>query len=142
MLGAFARDETSPTASSIALGDACPRPTASGWNVVASVPFSSTRKWSALTFASGGTWIFGAPEIVLKNVDHAAQLLASVDELAKRGKRVLALASSGEPFDAAAEALALPTSLRPAALLSSARKFALTSPKPFAISKNRALPSR
>ena len=117
VLGAFAHDDTSPTASSIALRDACPRPTGSEWTVVASVPFSSTRKWSVLTFASRGTWILGAPEIVLKNVDQAAQLLASVDELAKRGKRVLALVSSGEPLDAAVEALALPTSLHPAALI-------------------------
>ena len=106
-----------PTASSIALRDTCPRPTASEWNVVGSVPFSSTRKWSALTFASGSTWILGAPEIVLKNVDQAAQLLANVDELAKRGKRVLALVSGSEPLDAAVEALALPTSLHPAALI-------------------------
>lgn len=117
VLGAFAHDETSPTASSIALRDACPRPTAAEWNVVGSVPFSSTRKWSALTFAGGGTWILGAPEIVLKNVDQAAQLLASVDELAKKGKRVLALVSGSEPLDAAVEALALPTSLHPAALI-------------------------
>ena len=117
VLGAFAHDETSPTASSIALRDVCPRPTAAEWNVVGSVPFSSTRKWSALTFASGGTWILGAPEFVLKNVDQAAQLLASVDELAKRGKRVLALVSGSEPLDAAVEALALPTSLHPAALI-------------------------
>lgn len=117
VLGAFAHDDTSPTASSIALRDVCPRPTASEWNVVGSVPFSSTRKWSALTFASGGTWILGAPEIVLKNVDQAAQLLAFVDKLAKRGKRVLALVSSNGRLAVAAEALVLPTALYPAALI-------------------------
>jgi len=117
VLGAFAHDDTSPTASSIALREACPRPTTAAWEIVGSVAFSSTRKWSALTFASGGTWILGAPEIVLKNVDQAAQLLASVDEFAKRGKRVLALVSGSEPLDAAVETLALPTSLHPAALI-------------------------
>jgi len=117
VLGAFAHDDTSPTASTIALRAACPRPTATGWSVVGSVPFSSNRKWSALTFASGGTWILGAPEIVLKNVDQAAPLLASVNALAKRGKRVLALVSSSERLDVAAETLVLPTSLDPAALI-------------------------
>jgi cation-transporting ATPase E len=115
VLGAFAHGEASPTASSIALKRECPLPKGATWNIVASVPFSSTRKWSALTFASGGTWILGAPEIVLKNVDHAVQLLASVNEIAKRGKRVLALVSSKRPLDA--EALALPHSCEPAALI-------------------------
>ena len=114
VLGAFAHDAAGPTASSIALRSECPRPSGSMWDVVASVPFSSTRKWSALTFANGGTWILGAPEIVLKNADHASQLLASVDEAAQRGKRVLALVSSERPLGA--EALALPP-VEPAALI-------------------------
>ena len=117
VIGAFAHDETSPTASSIALRDACLRPAGPEWSVVASVPFSSARKWSALTFASRGAWILGAPEIVLETVDEAAQVLASVDELAKSGKRVLALVASSEPLDATAEPFALPASLRPAALI-------------------------
>jgi cation-transporting P-type ATPase E len=117
VLGAFAHDETSPTASSIALRNACPPSTGKQWKVAASVPFSSTRKWSALYFTTGRTWILGAPEIVLKNVDQAEQLLASVDALAKRGKRVLALVSSSRPIDAAAEALTLPPCLEPSALI-------------------------
>ena len=117
VLGAFAHDETSPTASSIALRDSCPVPSGPEWVVVGSVPFSSTRKFSALRFAKGGSWILGAPEIVLKNVDQAAQLLASVDDLAKKGKRVLSLAYSKQPLDAAAENPALPAGLEPAALI-------------------------
>jgi len=85
--------------------------------VVASVPFSSTRKWSALSFANGGTWILGAPEIVLKNLDQAAQLLGSVDKHAKKGKRVLSLAYSKQPLDAAAEISTLPIIFEPAALI-------------------------
>ena len=118
VLGVFARDDASSTASLIALRGSCPRPSGPEWNVVASVPFSSTRKWSALSFAKGGTWILGAPEIVLKNLDQAAQLLASVDEHAKKGKRVLSLAHSKQPLDAAAEISTLPIiTFEPAALI-------------------------
>ena len=116
-LGAFAHDQASSTASLIALRGSCPRPSGPEWNVVASVPFSSTRKWSALGFANGGTWILGAPEIVLKNLDQAAQLLASVDKHVKKGKRVLSLAYSKQPLDAAAEISTLPITIEPAALI-------------------------
>lgn len=117
VLGAFAHDEASVTSSSIALRSVCPKPSKSEWHVVASVPFSSARKWSALTFANGQTWILGAPEIVLKNVDQAAQLLTSVDELAREGKRVLALVSSEQQPSAPVGTATLPTPLKPAALI-------------------------
>ena len=117
VLGAFAHDEASSTASSIALRGSCPRPSGPEWNVVASVPFSSTRKWSALSFANGGTWILGASEIVLKNLDQSGQLLASVDKHAKKGKRVLSLAYSKQPLDAVTRPSALPLTLEPAALI-------------------------
>lgn len=116
-LGAFAHDEASVTSSSIALRSACPKPSGSGWNVVASVPFSSARKWSALTFANGQTWILGAPEIVLTDVDRAAQLVASVDGFAREGKRVLAFVSSEQEPSAPTGSAALPTLLKPAALI-------------------------
>ena len=32
---------------------------------MAAVPFSSARKWSATSFAGHGTWVLGAPEILL-----------------------------------------------------------------------------
>ena len=117
VLGAFANDEASSTASLTALRGSCARPSGPEWNVVASVPFSSTRKWSALSFAMGGTWILGAPEMVLKNLDQAAQLLASVDKFAKKGKRVLSLAYSKQPLDAVSGTAALPLALEPAALV-------------------------
>ena len=58
VLGAFANDEANSTASLIALRGSCARPSGPEWNVVASVPFSSTRKWSALSFAmvALGSW--------------------------------------------------------------------------------------
>lgn len=114
VLGAFAHEEGAATASTVALRNACARPTEPEWNVVGSVSFSSARKWSALTFADHGTWALGAPEIVLRDVDQSAELLASVDELAEKGKRVLALARCTTP--AGTETLALP-SVDPAALI-------------------------
>src|SRR6266849_6775613 len=60
-LGALANDETRNTTLA-AIGQAFPP---GGWARQAAVPFSSARKWSAASFAGHGTWILGAPELVL-----------------------------------------------------------------------------
>jgi cation-transporting ATPase E len=54
------------------------------------IAFSSKRKWSGATFENLGTWILGAPEIVLNKEYHFIENL--VKEEAKKGKRVLLLA--------------------------------------------------
>ena len=61
-LGALA-DDPNPNATLGALAAAFP-PSA-GWDRTASVPFSSARKWSGATFDGWGSWVLGAPEIVL-----------------------------------------------------------------------------
>src|SRR5215470_977520 len=61
-LGALASDEAR-NATLAAIGRAFPPP--QGWTRQDSVPFSSTRKWSAVSFAGHGTWVLGAPEMVL-----------------------------------------------------------------------------
>src|SRR6516164_2524995 len=61
-LGALAADEAR-NATLAAIGQAFPPP--GGWERTASVPFSSARKWSAASFAGHGTWVLGAPEMVL-----------------------------------------------------------------------------
>ncbi|OYV73601.1 MAG: hypothetical protein B7Z74_03650, partial [Deltaproteobacteria bacterium 21-66-5] len=104
VLGAFAHDEASQTASSVALRPQCPRPAGPDWQVVSSIAFSSFRKWSGLAFTAHGWWVLGAPEILLERVDQSAEMLESVRALARQGKRVLALASSKEPLNASAEA--------------------------------------
>jgi cation-transporting ATPase E len=116
VLGAFAHNEGTQSSTSIALQTACPRPSDPRWNIVSSVPFSSTRKWSGLSFAGGGSWILGAPDIVLQNVDSSGEVLATVDKVTRGGKRVLALASSKEPLDTTASA-ARPMSIEPEALI-------------------------
>ncbi len=40
-------------------------PPPAGWARESAVPFSSARKWSAASFAGHGTWVLGAPEVVL-----------------------------------------------------------------------------
>jgi len=57
------------------------------------VPFSSQRKYSAVTFEKGGTFIIGAPEFVL--VDQYSKVRSRVDKFAAQGCRVLVLAQAG-----------------------------------------------
>lgn len=55
------------------------------------IAFSSRRKWSGVTFEQLGTWILGAPEIILNKEYHFIEDL--VKEEAKKGRRVLLLAN-------------------------------------------------
>jgi cation-transporting ATPase E len=106
-LGALA-DQEAPNATLAAIGQAFPPP---GWTRQAGVPFSSARKWSAARFAGHGTWILGAPEMVLRAEQR--DLLAQAADLAAAGQRVLVLARTGEPLDGDS----LPPGLRAAAFI-------------------------
>src|SRR5439155_4738746 len=86
-------------------------PAPDGWSRTAAVPFSSARKWSAASFGSHGTWVIGAPEMVLPDPSVTAR--AEADELASQGRRVLMLACS----DAALDGETLPQNLEPASLV-------------------------
>lgn len=89
--------------------------------VGAYVPFSSARKWSAVSFADGsGTWVLGAPEMVFGDAasDPAEQLGRTVTELASTGRRTLVLAHSSVGLtDADVEAERLPEGVAPAIVL-------------------------
>ncbi len=69
------------------------------------VPFLSRHKWSAAHFtdeALPGTWILGAADVVLPGSDAtAADLLARTTSLAASGNRILVLAHSPLPIEAA-----------------------------------------
>jgi cation-transporting P-type ATPase E len=106
-LGALA-DEEAPNATLAAIGQAFPPP---GWTRQARVPFSSARKWSAASFAGHGTWILGAPEMVLSAQQR--DYLEQAAGLAAAGQRVLVLARTGEPLDGES----LPPGLRAAAFV-------------------------
>ncbi|MGH2928695.1 MAG: HAD-IC family P-type ATPase, partial [Solirubrobacteraceae bacterium] len=93
-LGALADDEAR-NATLAAIGQACPPPRE--WVRQDGVPFSSARKWSAASFAGHGTWIMGAPEIVLAGSRDG--LLPRAADLAASGRRILVLASAPRPLD-------------------------------------------
>ncbi|NUS54501.1 MAG: HAD-IC family P-type ATPase [Streptomycetaceae bacterium] len=89
VLGALGTADPRPNASLQAIVDACPAPEGEGWRVTAVEPFSSARKWSGATFAAHGSWLLGAPDVLLQP---GTPLLADVDELGSQGLRVLLLA--------------------------------------------------
>ena len=106
-MGALADDENR-NATLAALAAAFPP--AAGWSRTGAVPFSSARKWSAASFTGHGTWVMGAPEMVL--LDDTAAARARANELASDGRRVLVLAHTdatlaGEELPAPLEAVAL-----------------------------------
>lgn len=53
------------------------------------LPFSSKRKYSAVTFKNAGTFYLGAPEFIL--IDNYDKVKSKVDRFAQQGCRVLAL---------------------------------------------------
>ena len=60
-----------------------------GWRRTGAIAFSSARKWSAVTTDEHGTWVLGAPEIVLPQPasQTQAEARAAADELAAQGHR-------------------------------------------------------
>ncbi|MGF7437571.1 HAD-IC family P-type ATPase [Lentilactobacillus senioris] len=55
-------------------------------------PFSSARKWSAVTLSDGQTAVLGAPQFIFGNL--SSDIQASIDDYAKQGFRVLAVATA------------------------------------------------
>jgi cation-transporting ATPase E len=95
-LGALAADEH-PNATLAALAPAFTSPPVSdGWTRTGAVSFSSARKWSAASFDGHGSWVMGAPEMVLDDATSPARRRA--DEVAAGGRRTLVLAHSDQPL--------------------------------------------
>lgn len=89
-LGALGRAEETPNPTLQAIANEYQ---IDEWEDVTTVPFSSARKWSAADFGSHGSWIMGAPEVILADTDNAA-VNARAEELAAAGSRVILLAKS------------------------------------------------
>ncbi|MFC5220852.1 cation-translocating P-type ATPase [Streptomyces coerulescens] len=91
VLGALGESDPRPNASLKAIIDAYPD--AEDWRCTEALPFSSARKYSGATFSGGdgeaGTWLLGAPDVLLPDADPA---LAETDRLNEQGLRVLLLA--------------------------------------------------
>ena len=81
-------------------------------SAVTKIPFSSKRKLSAVTFDEAGTFVFGAPEFVLKPLPSKVERI--IKQYAQLGMRVLVLAHSATPIVGEK----LPAILRPVAVIS------------------------
>ena len=92
-LGALA-DDQARNATLAAIGQAFPPPP--GWARQDAVPFSSARKWSAASFAGHGSWVLGAPEMVMPASQDGP--LSQAADLAAGGRRVLVLAHAPGPL--------------------------------------------
>lgn len=90
-LGALGSQNDAPNPTLMAVADAYPNP---NWTQTDAVPFSSARKWSSGTFADHGSWVLGAPDIVLSASD---PLRAQAEQLAGSGSRVLVIATTPQP---------------------------------------------
>ncbi|MEZ5281172.1 MAG: HAD-IC family P-type ATPase [Acidimicrobiales bacterium] len=107
-LASLAAADPNPNATLAAIARA--HPDAPTWDATAVVPFSSARKWAATSFGTHGTWVLGAPEMVMTTFDE--------DRLAQHtqaGRRVVMLASSAQPLDP--DAPELPSDLTARALV-------------------------
>ncbi|MBK5221428.1 MAG: HAD-IC family P-type ATPase [Acidimicrobiia bacterium] len=112
--------DPNPNATLTAIGDALPA--ATGWTPTAVVPFSSARKWAAVSFEGRGTWVLGAPEVVLGAVPAASvaridQCEAELAEHAEAGRRIVLLTRTDIALDEGSAALALPGDMVPVALV-------------------------
>lgn len=92
---------------------------APGWERTQTIPFNSSRKWSAACFAERSTWVLGAPEVLLAADPQPSPpevletIRARVAALADSGRRVVLLARSEAHLTEAT----LPADITPAALV-------------------------
>jgi cation-transporting P-type ATPase E len=100
-LAALAQLDPDPNATSRALKVAFTD--ATDWNVTGRVPFSSARKWSAMSFGDKGSWVLGAPENVMTS-GYEGELQSTVESHAQEGQRVLVLATTDGSFADGADA--------------------------------------
>jgi cation-transporting ATPase E len=91
-LGAMAH-QTDPNPSLAAIG--VQYEDTAGWVRSAEVPFSSARKWSAMSFDGHRSWYLGAPDMLLDEED---PLRERVGAMAAEGRRVLLFQRSDSPL--------------------------------------------
>ncbi len=88
-LAALAAVESHPNATLQAVSSAFPQPPA--WEALATVRFSSARKWSGASFSGRGTWVLGAPEVLAPTDD---QVIDISTEASAKGRRVVLLGTT------------------------------------------------
>ena len=89
-LGALGAAEDSPNPTLQAVAQAYPEPI--DWTRTDVVPFSSARKWSAASFDDRGTYLLGAPEVLLDSTQ--GEVISRAEALSGQGARVLLLGRS------------------------------------------------
>ncbi|MFE4665350.1 HAD-IC family P-type ATPase [Streptomyces sp. NPDC056716] len=98
VLGALGESDPRPNASLKAIIDAYPD--SEDWRCTQSLPFSSARKYSGASFSLGGgesgTWLLGAPDVLLAPDDPA---LTETERLNEQGLRVLLLVRAVHELD-------------------------------------------
>jgi cation-transporting ATPase E len=99
-LAALASSDPHPNATLVAIGQ---RYAASdGWRWTATVPFSSARRWSGASFDGRGTWILGAPDVLLRSSlegDAGGGVERRAAELAEQGRRVVLLSRTAHTLE-------------------------------------------
>ena len=109
-LAALASSDPHPNATLRAIGESFDqRP--DGWSAGETVPFSSARKWSGAAFGAKGSWVLGAPEVLLGSAESG--YLDRAREHAEAGRRVVLLART----DASLDGGTLPEPLVPVAFV-------------------------
>ena len=93
ILGAFATASEDNNSTMTAIREKYEAKTA--WQVTKRVPFSSAKKWSGITFSEKGSYLLGAPEVVLKEKvkNYEDKLKEAIQKY-----RVLVLGFSKETF--------------------------------------------
>lgn len=107
-LAAIASAESHPNVTMQAVAAAFPA--SPGWGVQTSIPFSSARKWSGVTFYGDGTWVIGAPDVIAPGDPRVEEI---TEDASANGSRVLMLATGDRPLG---EGL-LPPNLDPVAVV-------------------------
>lgn len=108
--------DANATATALAARFAVPH-----WAQAGAIPFSSARKWSAVSADAHGTWVLGAPEMVLPGADDPADAAHDAREranaIAAEGRRVLVLAGAPQVLTEDGDDPHLPAALVPRALV-------------------------
>jgi len=98
-LAALAAAEPHPNATLLAIRESFPGPS-EGWLAASTVPFSSARKWSGADFGTRGTWVLGAPDVMLGSRRGDDANLTKARMHAEAGRRVVLLGRTDAPIEA------------------------------------------
>jgi cation-transporting ATPase E len=105
-LAALAAAEPHPNATLLAIRESFPDPE-EGWLAARTVPFSSARKWSGADFGTRGTWVLGAPDVLLGSGPNEDAQLTKARGYAEAGRRVVLLGRTDAPVEADAAPVGL-----------------------------------